>query len=208
MSPWGSSRRRGRRPPVCHASRVGPDRTGRPAGARCRKNEIARCSRHVVGVTAAAEEGFAFPGGHIQDRHLRGIKAAVPRGNREQYRFSAGQPLGPCVIGFALLNVRSRENRRDTTGRRDSLQTGGAVRGRKDDGIVGSPRAAECGGSIERGCCDGNCEPAADRYFFQQAAVCEGQPLAVRREKWSARQARYTATGSRLFMARTINCVP
>ena len=66
-----------------------------PQSASCRKNQIAgvttaaalrvQFARHVVGVTAAAEEDSTFPGPQIQDRHLRGIKATIPCENREQY---------------------------------------------------------------------------------------------------------------------------
>ena len=146
-----------------------------PQSASCRKNQIAgvttatalrvQFARHVVGVTAAAEEDSAFPGPQIQDRHLRGIKATGPCENREQHCFSAGQPFGPCVIGFALLDVRPRENCRGTTRRSDSLQTGGSVCRGEDDGIVRSPCGAACGGTIDRG--DGDRGPSAHRHFLQ-----------------------------------------
>ena len=72
-------------------------------------------ARHVVGVTAAAHENRARPGLQVQDRHLRGIKAARDRRNREQYGPTARQQFWPEMIGFALRAGRPGENRRRPT---------------------------------------------------------------------------------------------
>src|SRR5687767_4793840 len=78
-----------------------------PQSASCRKNQMAgfttatarvQFARHVLGVTAAAEEDSTSPGPQIQHRYLRGIKATGPCENREQHGLSARQPFGPCVI--------------------------------------------------------------------------------------------------------------
>ena len=128
-----------------------------------------------MGVTAAAEEDSAPPGRQIEDRHLRSVKATSPCENREQYGFSAGQPFGPGVIGFALLDVGARENGRGAARRRDSLQTGGSVCRCEDDRVVRSPRGAACGRSIDRG--DGDRRPSAHRHFLQLAGVREGRSI-------------------------------
>ena len=160
---------------------------------RHRPQRAGRCvdemtARHVVGVTAASEEHGVLPGLHIQDRHLCGIKAAGHRRDREQHGPTARQPFRPDVISFAPCGVGPREDRRRPAAcRGDLLQAGCPVRGREDDGVIGSPRRAERRGCV--GLRQGNCRPSGHRHFLQHAAVHEADPQAIGGDKRPARRA-------------------